>query len=491
MPGFKLVRNSRVFFTTNVDANTGVIPSSGATIANTNTFELQVLDGFSFSQGSQQATIQVSEAGNTPVRGQRAFNTSLDPVEFSFSTYVRPYINGGVVSAEEQVLWNALMSAQAIDTTGLALTASAFTRASTTTNTATIVCTSANFTAAGLAVGDVVTVKGATSTVSKEWNAPATILTLAPSATACTTATLAYLVAPEAAATTATTGSSISIRKGAWTSHAVAGSIPAFALAHTGGSNKNQLQKFGMYFLVDDALYAVDNCALESAAIDFGLDGIATIAWTGKGTALRQLNASGNTAAVSSANPAVFSGTGNATGTAAAKNTAAQYITNKLSSMTLVSGINGVSGTSYTVPITGGSLTYANNINYVVPANLGVVNNAIGYFTGSRSITGSVTAYLKTGSGNPTATLLNDILSGTTTTSETKFRMQLEIGGSTNNIKVEIDLKGCSLQVPSIDTADVVGVTINFTAQGFDPLLASNVYDIEAANDMLVRYYSA
>jgi hypothetical protein len=487
MPGFKLVRNSRVFFTTNVDATTGVIPTSGATIANTNTFELQVLDGFSFSQGTQQATIQVSEAGNTPVRGQRSFNTSLDPVDFSFSTYVRPFLTGGVVDAEEKVLWNALMASDPVATTGLVVTASAFTRATTLTNVATVTCTAVNLTAANLAVGSAIAVRTCTGATAREWNAPAIITAVSPSATAATSITLAYSTAPAASATTAATFSStIVLAAGAWSTHVATGGAPAYSLVHTAGSNKNQLQKFGLYFLVDDTLYAVDNCALDQASIDFGLDGIATIAWTGKGIALRQL---ASTALVSSANPAVFSGVGNATGTAAAKNTAAQYITNKLSSLSLIAGIQG-SGTTYTVPITGGSITYANNINYVVPANLGVVNTAIGYFTGTRSITGSLTAYLKTGSGNPTAQLLADILTGTTTTSETKFRMQLEVGGSSNAVKVELDMKGCVLQVPTIDTADVVSVTIGFTAQGYDPLLASDKYDLEQTNDLQVRYYS-
>jgi hypothetical protein len=491
MPGFKLVRNSRVFLTTNVDPATGVIPSSGPTISNTNTFEIQVLDGFSFSQASQQTTIQVSEGGNTPVRGQRSFNTSLDPVEYSFSTYVRPRLNGAIVDAEEKVLWNALMHSQPIDATGLAITASALTRATTLTNVATLTCSAANFTTAGISVGDSITIKGATGTTAKEWNSVAVITTLAPNATATTAVTLAYLVAPNAAATTAATVASLSIRKGAWTEHIAAGTDTAYSLLHTGGSNKNQLQKFGLYFLVDDALYAVDNCALDQVSLDFNLEGIATLSWTGNGTALRQLNASGNTAAVSGANPAVFSGTGNATGNAAAKTTTANYITNKLSTMTLISGIQGGGGTTYTVPITGGNLTYANNISYVVPANLGVVNTAIGYFTGSRSISGTVTAYLKTGSNNPTATLLNDILAGTTTTSETKFRLQLELGGISNPIRVEFDIKGCVLQVPAIETADVVAVNINFTAQGFDPLLAGNTYDLEQVNDLFVRYYSS
>lgn len=486
MATFNLIRNSRVFFTTLVDATTGVI-NTGGTITSSNTFELQVLDGFSFSQGTNQATIQISESGNTPTRGQRSFNTALNAVDFSFSTYVRPINNATVVSAEEKVLWNALMSAAPIDTTGTTFASTTLSRATTLTNVATIVKTSTDMTAAGFAINDWVNVKGATGTNAEAWNSQAQITNLQPSATACTTITLAYAVAPVSTATTAATGATIALWKGAWVAQPAAGSAVTRAQVSSTGSNKNQLQKFGMYFLVDNLLYAVDNCALDQASIDFGLDGIATIAWTGKATALRQLP---STAVVSSANPAVFSGAGNATGTAAAKETNAQYITNKLSSMTLIAGIQGVtSGTTYSIPLTGGNLTYANNINYVIPANLGVVNTAIGYFTGSRNISGNVTAYLRTGTTG-SAQLLADILAGTATTSETKFRMQIEVGGATNTVHVDLDIKGAELQVPSISTGDVMSVTINFTAQGFDPVLATNTYDLAQTNDLTVTYYA-
>ena len=112
-----LVRNSKVFFTTNVNASTGVInPASTTAFSNTNTFEIQVLDGFTFSQNANNETVTLNEAGLTPVRGQRSFNTSLAPVDFSFSTYIRPRLNGSVVTAEESVLWNALFSAENIAT---------------------------------------------------------------------------------------------------------------------------------------------------------------------------------------------------------------------------------------------------------------------------------------------------------------------------------------------------------------------------------------
>lgn len=493
MATFNLVRNTRVFFTTNVDATTGAIPTSGATITPTNTFELQVLDGFSFTQGTQQTTVQVSEAGNTPTRGQRAFNVSLDPVDFSFSTYIRPELNSTLIRSEEQVLWNALLSANPIDTTNSAvLTTTALTRASTTTNSASLTMTAFNFatvgTSPGIAVGDVVSLGGLTAGVTnaQQWTGPVKITAFSPSNTACTTLSFDYLTAPSAAAgaTCVTAPTAATIRRGALAQQISSVSSPAYSQLHTGGSNKNQLQKFGMYFVVDNQMYAVDNCVLDQATVDFGLDGIAMVAWTGKGTTLRQLT---STAVISTANPAVFSGGGNATGTASTKITTAPYITNKLSTMKLIGGIQG-SGTSYTIALTGGSITFANNVNYVVPSNIGVVNSPIGYFTGARSITGTVTAYLRTGSGN-SAQVLSDIL--TANNAETKFRTQIEVGGTTNSVHVDFNMLGTVLQVPTVETADVMSTTINFSAQGYDPLLASNFYDLEQTNDLTVTYYSA
>jgi hypothetical protein len=109
---FNLIRNARMFFTTNVNSVTGVIKSTGFTTSNTR--EIQVLDGLSFSQATGTETVTVNEAGTDPARGQRQFNTSLEPVELTFSTYIRPKFNAGGagtaddwIGAEEEVLWNA------------------------------------------------------------------------------------------------------------------------------------------------------------------------------------------------------------------------------------------------------------------------------------------------------------------------------------------------------------------------------------------------
>lgn len=496
MPAYNLVRNARVFFTTNVNANTGAIPTSGSTISNTNTFELLVLNGFSFTQTTQQQTISLNEAGNTPSRGSRSFNTSVDPVEFSFATYIRPG-GSGPITADESVLWNALLSSDAVDGTGISLASTTLTRVASAA-TATIVCTAANLTTAGIAAGTVVNIGGVTGSDGYEWNAPATIVTATPSYTAATTITVAYADAPAGAGTAPVSApTTLTLKKGAWVNNAANGTASgsvnygnftkAYAATHTAGSNKNQLQKFGMYVFVDSVLYAIDDCVLDSANIEFSTDGISQVKWAGKGRILRQINTGANTATTVVGSPGVFSGTGNATGTAAAPNDAANYITNKLSTATLVAGLRGT-GTAYNIAITGGSLTINNNVSYLTPENLGVVNTAIGYFTGQRSISGSLTAYLKTGS-NGTAQLLNDML--TNNVAETKYSLQVEVGGATNNIHVDFDMNGCMLQIPTVETADIMSTTINFTAQGIDPLVAANSYDLGASNDLTIRYFSA
>lgn len=498
MASFNLVRNSKVFFTTNVAAATGII-NTGATMTTSNTFEIQVLDGFSFSQGTTQSTVQLSEAGNTPVRGQRAFNTALNPVDFSFSTYIRPYNSAGTITAEETVLWNALLSSAAMDSTGVAIvTPTTLSRATTVTNVATLTCAATNLTAGGIALNDFVNVGGCAGANATEWNQAVQVTAITPSATAATSITLTYLNAPATSATTAaTTITAVKLYKGAVVPMAANSTFnSAYTLATSATSNKNQLQPFGMYFLVDNLLYAVDNCALESVAIDFSLANIATAVWTGKATALRLLNSGTNVVAVTYATPtssAVFSnttGTAVATGTAAAKNTLANYITNKLSTMSLVSGINGTSGTTYSIALTGGNITYANNLTYVTPAILGIVNAPVQYFTGTRSITGNVTAYLKAGTGiTGSAQLLSDIL--TANAAETKFALQIEVGGAANATRVEFDMNGCLLQVPSIATGDPMTTTINFTAQGYDSIISNNIYDLGQTNDIAIRYFSA
>lgn len=373
---FNLIRNSRVFFTTNVNAETGVVNTTG--FLPTNTREIQVLDGFSFSQNTTSETVTLNEAGSTPVRGQRSFNTALEPVDFSFSTYIRPADGGVNITAEESVLWNSLLGTGNIGGAGAAW--------SEDTTGATVVATN---------------------------------------------------------------------------------------------SQAHQLVKFGLIIAIDGVSYVIDNCALDTATIDFGLDAISMVAWAGKGSILRQI--AGLTATTGST---VTFGGGTLVGTALGKNVNAAYIANKLSTLTVKKEIDGT-GTEYTVPITGGSLTIANNITYLTPANLGVVNRPITYFTGVRAVSGSINAYLRAGANN-TAGLLADMLAGSTSDVDPAFFVQLEMGGKTNATRVEFEMPATVLTIPSVSTEQVVSTTINFTAQGS----ATGAFEIGSANEVEIRYYT-
>ena len=362
-----LLRNARVFFTTALDADNNVNVADVA--FNTKTQEIQVLDGFSFTQNTTTETVELNEAGDTPNRGQRMFNTALDPVEFSMSTYIRPYDAGAAFEAEESYLWNALMGKTAIGSAGAAWVAAA--------DSATATLTKAN-------------------------------------------------------------------------------------------SNVHQLQAFGLIIQFDSTEFRLNNCALDSATIDFGLDAIATIQWSGRGTTITQ-----------SETKTTMTGVG-------AKKINAKYIANKLSTVSLKGGIGGT-GDTYTVPITGGSITIANNLTYLTPANLGVVNKPITYFTGTRAVSGSLTAYLRTGtSGKYTGELMADVLSQAATSPENSYELVINVGGASGPRAV-LNMEAAMLSIPTVTTEQVVSTEITFTSQGY----TGAVYDIEEANELTVTYYAA
>jgi hypothetical protein len=367
---FNLIRNSRVFFTTKVDSTTGKVEATSHTADTTR--EIQVLEGFSFSQNTGQETVTLNEAGASPVRGQRSFNTSLDPADFSFTTYMRPQDGGTNITCEESVLWNAMFAVDAIGGTDPAW--------EDDTSNATCVVTN---------------------------------------------------------------------------------------------SNKHQLQKFGLIIVLDTTTFVIDNCVLNTATVDFGLDAIASIQWSGQGSELRQITS-----------PTISGGTisGTIGGNFKQKVTTAPYIANKLSVVTLKDVIGGASGSSYSVPITGGSLTISNNVTYLTPANLATVNKAVTYFTGTRSISGSLNAYLRTGTTN-TQGLMDTMLTNSTTSVDPDFYLKIAVGG-TNTTRVEFEMPAVVLSIPAVNAEQVVSTTINFTAQGY----TGTSFDIGAANELNITY---
>lgn len=450
----------------NLNRNTRVYFSTTQTPTLATTTEIQVLDGYTFSQAVETAVIQVSEAGQKPVRGQRSFNSRLNPVEWSMSTYVRPYYATGKVSAPERLLWNALTGAKPIDTTaGIAITAITSNAPTTGQNTYTATITAAGHGLTAADEGSSITISGITGgllTVNGTW----TVLTYV-SATQFTV-DLDTTTVPVAGTPVYT---SAKLFKGQWYETA------SSAVTTTQGSNVNELQRFYLFFVVDNSTYRIDNCAINQAEMTFDLTGIASIAWSGFGTTL--VDTTGVVTITPGTNATAF----------ALGSTADTFITNKLSTISLKAGINGT-GQAYSVPITGGTFTFSNNIEYVTPETLGAVNSAIGYFTGTRAISGNLTAYLKTGAFE-SAALLKQMLVDAATTTETKFLLEIAVGGKSNTTRVELLMPGTSLQIPSIDVQDVVSTTINFNAQGYYLDATTPGYDLSQSNDLVVSYFHA
>lgn len=500
MPDFNLLRNSRAFFTTNVLAATGAVDIlTACTTANTQ--ELTILDNFSFSQTTNADTVTLNEAGGAPTRGQRSFNTSLNPVDFSFSTYIRPYLST-TVKAEEAVLWNALFCDRAIGATAASVaatgtatalaytapTATAYPRLTLTFATSGITSSAAGSvpTASTLVIGEIVCIKGAVGAGANAVNAPAIVVSANS-----TTIVLDYITEPDSAPIlTNFSAAGISFARTAWVENsAVAadtGYTAAYSEVNIARSGVNQLLVFGMIVTVDGITYVLDNCALDQAVIDFGLDGIATVQWTGKATELRALTTNNTYTGTTTVTMA-----GGMTGQAAGKASTTRYITNKLSTVRLISKLYGgdaTAGTTYNVALTGGSITIANNISYITPANIGVVNKPTTYYTGTRAITGTLNAYLKSGTNN-TGELLRTMLNDSASVTEPKFELQLSIGGSTGLTRVDLLMNGCNLQIPTVDAQAVMSTAINFTAQGVDDYKIGQNYDLELSNELRIRYF--
>jgi hypothetical protein len=380
-----------------------------------NTFRVGVLDGYSFSQGSDSSDVTISEAGAAPNRGSKRFNDSLPPAEWSFGTYVRPFVHGSASfrtaldhDCVENILWAALSG------TALPGDAAADGR--------------------GVVVG-----------------------------------------------TTAQNGSQCTFAK----------------------SDVHELMKLNLFFALENTTYRLNDAQVNQAEIDFSIDGIASITWSGNATTIDQVGEAiedpskfiiqtTSEAAPTSASTDTFVETYNYVDTTGPSD--ADYLRNKLSTLYLDadaqgggSSSNGLDDRTYDINITGGSVTIANNVTYVTPETIGVVDKPIGSFTGARVISGSLTMYLDTKS-NGSNQLLTD-LSGATDLVTNVFDMRLFMGvagtvGSDGDAMgaddftapgVEFNMPRAQLSIPTVEVGDLVSASLEFAAHGSDLLTGDEI----------------
>jgi hypothetical protein len=404
-----------------------------------NTFRIGVLDGYSFSQGSESTDVTITEAGSSPSRGSKRFNDSLPPAEWSFGTYVRPFIHGddswravNTYDMCENILWSALAGTAITGASGAAVTCEA--------------------------------------------NADSTAIT---------------------------SGGNVQFDN----------------------SNAHELLKLNLYFVLENTTYRLNDAQIGTAEIDFSIDGIAQITWSGSATTIDQVTTASedpskylSIAYSSTANDTSGQTTGNTDTYTETYNYAdstgpndADYLRNKLSALYLDTNVQGGGASSagldakeYAINITGGSITIENNITYVTPETIGIVDKPIGSFTGARTISGSLTMYLDT-KANGSNQLLSD-LAGATDLVSNSFDMSLLMGQNYRTTSlpvadrynttsmtsaeeahdandfvgpgVEFFMPKCHLSVPAIEVGDLISVSVEFSAQG-DTMLTTDEMSIK------------
>ena len=436
-------------------------------------WEIPVLDGFSFSQGNESTEITLAEmedSTGTSRRGRRAFNTALAPGEWSISTYVRPFKSAGSgagkaddaaqTHAVEEVLWGLFLGAREWDSTAFLMTSDNITVDATTDNSTNgekyIIDTAGttNWTSLGASAATVGTIFTRNST----------------------TATGSGGIARRLVNDPATSEASFNAQS----------------------SNRSSLGTCNLYFVLGDAdrsVYKLKDGVVNEATLDFDIDGIATINWSGQCSEVIEFTGStiesddepnnGDTTQDATAlavgdvwldsndSYKLYVCTDNTSSSEAFTTRIAEDITqtdnfirNRLSQLTATSTDSTNFQSSYDLTLTGGSLSFSNNVTYITPEELGVVNTPFAHVTGTRTIGGSFTCYLTLNSttlnSNKSRDLFDDLRNASTVVTNS-FNLTFKVGGASGN-RLEVNLPTCHIEIPTHSIEDVISMETNFMA---------------------------
>lgn len=449
---------------------------------NDKVWEVPVLDGFSFSQGNNTSEITLNEmesSGGISRRGRRAFNDSLAPGEWSLSTYVRPFTAAGNtndgtadgdahVHAVEEILWGMMAGANAYD-------ASKFDFENTTAINATAM------------------VQGETYEIVTSGNTDFTATNVATFESGVTAASTPGLVIT--AGSVAATGTGTVKRK--VTAHTSAQNRLSFH-----ASNSSTLGTANIYFVLGDdnrTVMKLTEAVVNEASIDFEIDGIATIAWSGQCSEVLDFSGSvrqdddlpanadttldGTTMAIgdvwldSNDGHRLYVMTNVTSSSEAATPYAvneaitdtSNFIRNRLTTLTVNgTNTNGLLNAGYDLTLTGGNVSVSNNVTFITPEEIGLVNVPIGHVTGTRSVTGSFTCYLsvnsaaRDGSGDKSRDLFEDLRALTTTVTN-NVALTFSIGGASGK-RLEIVCPTAHLEIPTHSIEDVISLETSFQA---------------------------
>ena len=231
-------------------------------------------------------------------------------------------------------------------------------------------------------------------------------------------------------------------------------------------SNKTSLGKANIYFTLggttgDSVItYKIANCCVNEAGIDFDIDGITTINWSGMGTIITEQAAAPTRT--------IYEAIGSTS----------NFIRNRLTEL-VASSTSPTTVSAYALTLTGGSITISNNMTFLTPETLGVVNTPLDHVTGTRSVSGSFTCYLSN-SADSSMDLFENLIGGTSTVTN-DFDLNFKIGGSSAP-RLEFDMPACHLEVPTHSIDDVISLEVTFHALGTD---------IDSTDELAIKYVGA
>lgn len=194
-------------------------------------------------------------------------------------------------------------------------------------------------------------------------------------------------------------------------------------------------------------IYKIADCSVGEASFDFDLDGIATVNWSGNGKLITEEA----TLDLSSSDALIYEGISNTTG----------FIRNRVSDLTISGDASG-SSVTYATTLTGGNITMSNNLTYLTPETLGVVNQPLGHVTGSKSIGGNFTCYLDNASSTSSAEFYEDLVEATSDI-QNSFSLSFDIGAGAAPFCL-ITMPTCHLEVPTHSIEEVISLETNFHA---------------------------
>ena len=276
-------------------------------------------------------------------------------------------------------------------------------------------------------------------------------------------------------------------------------------------SNKVALGVFDLYFVLGAAkdsanalyvtgtegvtVYKISDCSVGSASIDFDIEGLAQVAWSGQGKKIKECTQLKTTAGATS--PAVAGEESTTKGLInEGISSTSNYIRQKLTSLAIAYDVDTMTGSgttvdgeaqltadkTYSVVLTGGNITIENNLTYLTPETLGSVNQPLGHVMGTRSVSGNFTCYLNN-VADGSMDLLEDLHEATDIITNS-FALTFSIGGSSGN-RVAVALPKAHLELPTHSIEDVISVDVNFHGLPTD---LSNATASSSANEISLTY---